>query len=100
MRIEERTRISMIKTRVENAESGAPRDSTVMFPGQSQISNGIMVLYRWSVGWFQKFNEKYWHVLVSVFYDAHSSIKIKGLFGDHAIEKDLLNRSLSTSTQT
>ena len=38
------TRISMTKTMLANSERGAPRVSTVMFPGQSHISSGMSVL--------------------------------------------------------
>jgi len=38
------TRISMTNTMLAKSERGAPRVSTVMFPGQSHISSGIRVL--------------------------------------------------------
>ena len=36
--------MSMTKIRVANWLKGASRESTVVFPGQSHISRGIMVL--------------------------------------------------------
>lgn len=39
-----RTRISMTNIIVINCDKGVPRVSTVMLPGQSQISSGMTVL--------------------------------------------------------
>jgi len=79
--------MSMTKTMVAKSASDAPSVSTVMFPGQSQISKGMMVLMEVfrarAVGVCDSYG------LNKMFCDAHGGLEIESLFKREVIEKDL-----------
>jgi hypothetical protein len=81
--------MSITKIIVENWDSGAPKVSTVIFPGQSHISRGITVLVRLiSVNEAVRVEP---NALECMFYDTHRGLEVKGLFRGQVVEQDLLD---------
>lgn len=79
--------MSITKTMVAKSARDAPSVSTVMFPGQSHISNGIMVLS--VVFSVRAAGVRDRCALNKMLYDAHGRLEIESLFEREIIEKDL-----------
>ena len=90
--------MSITKMIVENWDRGTPRDSTVVFAGQSHISRGMTVLIddslvvsRWET------NKQGRHGLDLVLDDPHGRLEIKRLVRREVVEEDLLDGRLACS---
>jgi len=84
----------MTKTIVEKSARDAPSVSTVTFPGQSHISNGMTVL-RNDVQRYARAEAMDKCTLNEMLCNAHGGLEVKSLFNWEIIEEDLEYRGLS-----
>ena len=88
------TRMSMTNTILANSERGAPRVSTVMFPGQSHISSGMRVLLEDARK--KRGRRAADDSLERVLRDAHGRFQVERLLRRQVLEQDLQDGRFAT----